>query len=26
LMRDSRAFEALLGDERFGRVLAQKVA
>ena len=25
LMRDSRAFEALLGDERFGRVLAQKV-
>ncbi|HEX4452136.1 MAG TPA: acyl-CoA dehydrogenase family protein [Kofleriaceae bacterium] len=26
LMRDARAFEALLGDERFGRVLAQKVA
>jgi alkylation response protein AidB-like acyl-CoA dehydrogenase len=24
LMRDARAFEALLGDERFGRVLAQK--
>jgi alkylation response protein AidB-like acyl-CoA dehydrogenase len=26
LMRDARAFEALLGDERFGRVLSQKVA
>lgn len=26
LMRDARAFEALHGDERFGRVLAQKVA
>ena len=26
LMRDARAFEALLGDERLGRVLAQKVA
>jgi alkylation response protein AidB-like acyl-CoA dehydrogenase len=26
LMRDARAFEALLGDERFGRVLAQKGA
>ena len=25
LMRDSRAFEALYGDERLGRVLAQKV-
>ena len=25
LMRDARAFEALHGDERFGRVLAQKV-
>ena len=24
LMRDARAFEALLGDERLGRVLAQK--
>jgi hypothetical protein len=24
LMRDARAFEALHGDERFGRVLAQK--
>jgi len=24
LMRDARAFEALLGDERFGRILAQK--
>ena len=26
LMRDARAFEALLGDERFGRVLAAKKA
>lgn len=26
LMRDARAFEALHGDERLGRVLAQKVA
>src|SRR5262249_21786675 len=26
LMRDARAFEALLGDERLGRVLARKVA
>jgi alkylation response protein AidB-like acyl-CoA dehydrogenase len=26
LMRDARAFEALHGDERFGRVLSQKVA
>jgi alkylation response protein AidB-like acyl-CoA dehydrogenase len=26
LMRDARAFEALLGDERFGRVLSQKGA
>ena len=26
LMRDARAFEALLGDERLGRVLAQKGA
>jgi hypothetical protein len=24
-MRDARAFEALHGDERLGRVLAQKV-
>ncbi len=26
LMRDARAFEALLGDERLGRVLAQKAS
>ena len=26
LMRDARAFEALLGDERLGRILAQKVS
>ena len=26
LMRDARAFEALLGDERLGRVLAEKTA